>query len=186
MLRRSVLLVALASAGCATIFKGTSQNVTVSSSPSGASVVIRSTAGFDVFEGMTPASVRLAKKYEYRVTVSAPGYEDVHVPITHAFEGWFIGNLICGGIIGFVIDAVDGAMWNLEPGMVSVSLHSAGGRMTTLDADPSAPNADAPVADITVPTGDARVYAVFHARDAAGQLRSLAIPMVRKVATAAN
>ena len=191
MFRRSILLLSLAvaSTGCATIMKGTTQNVNVSSSPVGATVTIQSSTGVEVFQGATPASTRLPKKREYAVTVSAPGYEEVRVPITQSLEGWYIGNLLCGGIVGGIVDAVNGAMWHLEPESISVSLRAAGGgRITTLDATPAAtePFATPSIADVSVPSSEPRVYAVFHARDAAGQLRSLAVPMVRKVATAAN
>jgi len=181
---QALLALSIATTGCATIIKGTSQDVSVSSTPAGASVLIRSNAGADVFQGTTPASAKLAKKREYTVTVSNPGYEDVRVAITQSFEGWFIGNLLCGGIIGGVIDAVDGAMWNLEPNMINVTLRAAGGGRAVLrspNESASCESTRSDIADVSESQGDATLYAVFHARDAEGQLRSLSVPMVRKV-----
>jgi uncharacterized protein YceK len=155
-----LLTVALVLAGCATIFKGTDQEIKINSTPSQAKLVIKTSGGVVTWEGATPATVKLARKNEYIVTVSLQGYKDRDVNITHAsIEGWFWGNLLCGGVIGIIVDATNGAMHRLGPDDISVAL-------TTAQLD----------------DGRTVIYAVFHAMDSSGQLRSLAVPLEGKSA----
>lgn len=150
------LLSAVVFYGCATIFEGTNQDVSINSTPEKANFVVKTLGGFEVAGGTTPGVVKLAKKNQYSVTVKLPGYNDATVAITQSLQGWFWGNLICGGVVGMVIDAVDGAMWDLEPNQIMVSLVTA-----SVDNQPN------------------RVYAVFRAYDDQGQLRTLVVPMIR-------
>ena len=142
---------------CATIIKGTSQNISIDSSPPKAKVVVKTTGGVEEFTGETPASVKLSKKKEYVATISLEGYKDATVQITQNFEAWTIGNIICGGVIGLIVDAVDGAMWKLEPDQIKITLTTA-----------------------SRSNEDSRLYATFHVLDSQGQLRSLAVPLIRE------
>jgi hypothetical protein len=142
--------------GCATIFKGSTQDVGLNSNPQKAAVKVKSMAGVEIFSGTTPTAVKLPKKNEYIVTIDMQGYKTSTVQITQTLEGWFWGNLICGGVIGMVIDYASGAMWDLQPEQISVSLVTA-----SLDGT------------------DTRTYAVFMAVDQDGNLRSLAVPLIR-------
>ncbi len=141
---------------CATIIKGTKQDVSISSNPDRATVVVKTTGGVIEYNGITPAVVNLSKKNEYLVTISLLGYKETTIQISQSFEPWVIGNLICGGVIGIVIDAVDGAMYKLEPDQVMVSLVTA-----------------------TNGNFDTRPYVIFRALDSKGQLRSLNVPLVK-------
>jgi len=142
--------------GCATIIKGTKQDIYIKSDPPNAEVIITTTGGVEVWKGVTPASVKLAKKKEYVVTIRMSGYKDATVQITQSFEPWALANLVCTGIVGLVVDAVDGAMWKLEPDQIMVTLSTA-----------------------LLENGETQLYAVLYALDDKGQLRSLAIPMIR-------
>lgn len=143
--------------GCATIIKGTSQDISIQSNPSNAKVVVKATGGVEVFSGMTPATAKLSKKKEYTVTVSLDGYKDGTVMVSQGFEAWTIGNILCGGIIGLIIDAVDGAIWKLEPDQIMVTMATA-----------------------SLENGETRLYAVFYAMDSNGELRSTAVPMIKE------
>lgn len=162
MTKKILLVVALVGvfifiiSGCATIIKGTNQNISIQSNPSNAKVVVKTTGGIEVFNGVTPASAKLPKKKEYVVTVTLDGYKEETVMISQSFEAWTIGNIICGGIIGLIVDAVDGAMWKLEPDQIMVTMATA-----------------------SLENGETRLYAVFYALDSNGQLRSTAIPMIK-------
>lgn len=151
------IVIALVLVGCATIFKGSTQDVSFNSFPGKASVSVKTLTGVEVFSGETPATVKLPKKAEYVVTMNLKGYKETKVQLTQSLQGWFWGNLICGGVVGMVIDWATGAMWDLEPGQVSVTLAtaSAGGH-------------------------DSRTYAVFMAYDQDGNLRSLSVPLIRE------
>lgn len=142
---------------CATIIKGTSQDISINSSPTKASVVIKTTGGVETFTGTTPTTAKLSKKKEYVVTISLEGYKETTVQITQSFEAWTIGNILCGGVLGLVIDAVDGAMWKLEPEQIMVSLVTASNE-----------------------GGESRLYAVFRAIDDQGQLRTLSVPLIKE------
>ena len=147
-------LVLLIAVGCATIFSGTKANISVSSSPNNATVEVKMTSGMTVATGTTPAYFTLDKKNSYTVTIKMQGYRDQTVFIGQSFNTWFIGNIICGGVIGMVIDFVDGAMWNLEPNQIHVELVTA-----MLD-------------------GQEQKYAVIGALDDDGQLRTMAVPLI--------
>lgn len=156
----SSLLLVLVVVGCATIMKGSKQSVSVNSTPAAAKVVVKRLGTETVlFEGTTPATTKLAKNAEYVVTVSLEGYKPVSTNITkEGIEGWFWGNLICGGLIGIVVDASDGAINKIGPSEINVTLQTA-----------------------YVPGGDPVYYAVFLARDSQGQLRNFALPLSEEV-----
>lgn len=152
-----LLAIFLIFVSCATIVKGTKQEISVSSNPSQADLKIMATGGIEVYNGKTPATVKLARKNEYDVLIYMEGYKEEKVHISKGFNGWYLGNLICGGVIGLIVDAANGAMYKLEPDVVNVSL------ATALNGD-----------------GTKEYYAFFRALDSEGQLRTLLIPLVKK------
>ena len=57
------------------------------------------------------------------VTLSLSGYEQAQISIEPSgMNGWIWGNLVFGGLIGILIDSVDGAATNLKPGEINVTL----------------------------------------------------------------
>jgi hypothetical protein len=83
----------------------------------------------DVFKGKTPATVTLSSKggyfkgKTYMVEVSKEGFEKQSIQINSVMNGWYIGNLIFGGLIGFlIVDPLTGAMWTLDPKEVNLPL----------------------------------------------------------------
>ncbi|MBK8575462.1 MAG: hypothetical protein IPN90_07245 [Elusimicrobia bacterium] len=129
--------------GCATIFgKSGPQSINIESDPSQAKVVIVSTKKNEkVFEGSTPAMVKLEKKEgyfsgrRYEVTISKPGFQDSVVFISPKLGGWYLaGNFVFGGLIGWlIVDPATGAMWNLSPKKINESLgpkQAAGTRLS--------------------------------------------------------
>lgn len=151
-----VIVLSLLVNNCATIIKGTKQDISINSTPQKAAVVVKTTGGIEVFSGTTPTTVRLEKKKEYVVSISMEGYKEASIQISQSFEAWTIGNLAIG-FIGLIIDAVDGAMWKLEPDQIHINL-------VTLSQNGN----------------DYRLYAVFEAIDDQGQLRTLAVPLIKK------
>lgn len=151
-----LLLISLASFRCASILHGTKQDVSISSSPNAADVTIKTAGGVIVFDGKTPSAIKLERKHEYDVFVSLKGYKETKVHINKSFDALYLGNIICGGIIGLIIDAANGAMNKLEPNVINVTLVVASG-----DRDGQA------------------TYIVFRAMDADGQIKNLVIPLVK-------
>ena len=119
-------------AGCASIVKGSSQEVAINSEPSGASVRIVDEGGTEVFSGVTPATARLEKKKsyfkgrDYTINLSMAGYSPREVKLERSASAWYIaGNIVFGGLIGWlIVDPLTGAMWTYSPEEVNETLTS--------------------------------------------------------------
>lgn len=111
---------------CATITRGTTQEVVVESTPPGAAV--RTTTGFTC--EATPCTFKMPRKEGFDVTISKDGYKPATVTVESKVAGGgaagFAGNVIAGGVIGMGVDATSGAMKDLVPNPVAVTLEPAG------------------------------------------------------------
>lgn len=121
---RQVVYIALAAAslgGCATVTRGTTNQVQIVSEPSGANA--RTSLGHQC---ATPCTVSVSRKDEFSVTVSAPGYEEQRVDVKTQLAGTgaagFAGNIVAGGVVGMVVDASTGATLEHSPNPVNVTL----------------------------------------------------------------
>lgn len=103
--------------GCATIVKGTTQEIPVASEPTGARVSVDGTSA-----GTTPTTVTLSRKSNHMVTIEKDGYQSESVAITKSMGAAVAGNIIAGGLVGWGVDAVSGAQYNLNPTTVNVRL----------------------------------------------------------------
>jgi PEGA domain len=113
-----ILLAAAAYAqGCASIMHGSEQQVTVSSRPIGADVVVD-----DGLRTKTPAVLTLSRKSSHMLEISYEGYQKETVEIKRVVSGAAFGNLLFGGLIGAAVDTSTGAAYKLEPTEVSVDL----------------------------------------------------------------
>ncbi|UYW01925.1 PEGA domain-containing protein [Flavobacterium agricola] len=118
-MKKSLLAVFLAApilfTSCATIVSGSKKKVTISSTPSEASVYIN-----DVEVGKTPLETKLKRKQSYNVLIKLDNYEDYSVKINKKFNAWYLGNIMLGGAVGFIIDPITGAMFKLDPTIIYV------------------------------------------------------------------
>lgn len=117
----SVLLLAFTTS-CASIIKGSRQQVSLRSEPSAAQVDIYKPDGTKIADGVTPYNPILDRgkgffqSASYRVEVNKEGYRPTSFTITSRLNGWYLGNFIFGGLIGFlIVDPATGAMWTLQP-----------------------------------------------------------------------
>ncbi len=138
---------------CASIIHGPNQSVDFSSQPSGAKITID---GKDY--GVTPKSVDLRRKgrlkgeisdkKEYAVKIEMEGFYPYEIKIKREMDGWFLGNILFGGLIGIIIDAGNGAMYKLTPDQVvaqmgkttAMNINKADDKIyvaVSLDIDPS-------------------------------------------------
>jgi hypothetical protein len=117
--------------GCASIIKGGTQDISISSSPSGATFEVKDNKNqLSTINGSTPGTVTLKKgtgyfsSASYTITVSKEGYQPHVVTLSGSVNGWYLGgNLIFGGLIGYlVVDPLTGAMWTLSPDKVQAGL----------------------------------------------------------------
>jgi len=113
----SLVLLLLATGGCATAINGTTQTVYINSIPQGAAV---SDNGRPL--GMTPVSAVLARGQDHVLTFSMPGYGTTSFAMQRQFKTTTAGNILIGGLIGIAVDACSGANYELTPQTVLVTL----------------------------------------------------------------
>lgn len=117
--------------GCATIIKGTTQNIPVASDPTGADVTVNAQ-----LYGQTPIDISMKRKRDHLVTISKEGYHPKSIPIVKSTGGAVWGNIIAGGLIGWGIDASSGSQNNLTPESISVKLEPLkGGEVVSASSD---------------------------------------------------
>lgn len=116
-----VLVAAVALSGCASILSRRDYPVTVTSSPEGAELVIYDKKGKSVFKGKAPTTVTLSASSgaysgaKYRLEFTAPGHKPTTTYLTAGLDGWYIGNILFGGLVGIlIVDPLTGAMFSLK------------------------------------------------------------------------
>jgi uncharacterized protein YceK len=107
--------------GCSTIVNGTTQDMSVTADQA-VQISIVNSEGAVVYEGGTPAEVSLPRAKTYTITVTADGFQTQTIQINQQLNGWFWGNCIIGGLLGWIVDGVSGAMWELDPSEVDVKM----------------------------------------------------------------
>ncbi len=116
----SLALLSLLGGGCASIVKGTTQPIPVSSDPTGADVKLD---GNKV--GQTPMSVEVKRKTDHLLTLEKAGYQSESVAITRNVGGAVFGNILAGGLVGWGVDAISGAQYNLTPATINIALKAS-------------------------------------------------------------
>jgi len=117
-MKRIVMLIVIAAlTACASIMHGTSQDIGISSSPTGAKVLIDNQTG-----SMTPYVAKLSRKDNHIVKVSMDGYAPAELTLTKSVSGWVWGNIVFGGLIGLAVDAISGGLYNLTPSQLQTTL----------------------------------------------------------------
>lgn len=114
---------------CASIVSRSIYPVLINTEPSGADVRIRNKDGAEIFRGTSPATVDLRagagyfSREAYIVTITKEGYKDRILPINCVIDGWYFGNILIGGLIGFlIVDPLTGAMWKIERSYINTVL----------------------------------------------------------------
>lgn len=109
-------------AGCATVTRGTNDTWTVNTTPVGAAVKTTNQFACD----STPCTFKMPRKSEFDVTITKAGYKAWTGHVTHHVAGaggaGMAGNVLVGGIIGAGVDVSSGAMLDLVPNPLSVTL----------------------------------------------------------------
>lgn len=110
MFKAAFLLPITLLSACATIVNGSSQTVTVSTTPPAATCTVDRVGTRIGAISQTPGSLRLDKsKNDLSVTCSKPGFQTATVTKAPSFGAATFGNIIAGGVIGVVVDAASGA-----------------------------------------------------------------------------
>jgi S1-C subfamily serine protease len=98
--------------GCASIIKGTSQSILITTPPTTeAYCILASSQGNWTVN--TPGAVTISKSKEnVTITCTKDGWQQAVASIPSEFEGWTVGNILFGGLIGVGVDAATGAINN--------------------------------------------------------------------------
>ena len=113
----ALLITFFMTSGCATIMHGSTQDISISSVPTNASVTINGNS-----RGETPLLISLNRKENHSVSIHLDGYEKYETYLTRSTSGWIFGNIIFGGLIGLVVDAATGSIYKLSPETISTQL----------------------------------------------------------------
>jgi PEGA domain-containing protein len=110
--------------GCASVTRGTTENISISTTPAGATADI---SGLEIPTAcVTPCVVQAKRNADITVTVNKEGYEPQIIPLTKEIPGsgaaGFAGNVLLGGLIGMGVDAATGAAQDHKPNPVIVTL----------------------------------------------------------------
>jgi hypothetical protein len=106
--------------GCASIVSKNQYPVSFQSNPSGASITITDKNGNTIATGRTPYSLTLSAKSaffqaaQYSLTLEKDGFQTAHSELHATMDGWYIGNIVFGGLLGIlIVDPATGSMWKL-------------------------------------------------------------------------
>ena len=94
-----------------------------------------------VWTGTSPAVTNLKRKYTYQVSVASDGYETAELGLRRGTNGWVVGNLLFGGLIGLGIDFGTGAAYKIKPDDIFIEL-TASSEAAQADRSNVAPGAD--------------------------------------------
>ena len=135
MRRLAVLAFVVLLPGCATVLKGTHDNVALDTVPAGASCTVDRDGARVAEIPATPGTVRVSEsRHDLQVTCVRDGYQTAQTAARPRFNGATFFNILLGGIPGMLVDAVSGANMTYPP-KVSVGL---------AEAPAAAPMAEAP------------------------------------------
>jgi len=112
----TALVVAAAASGCATIVKGTTQQISLNTPGAPGAQCTLVSEGIGTKTVTTPATLVLDKsQHNVAVTCKKQCFQDGVGIISSSTEGMAAGNIIAGGVVGLGIDAASGAMNKYNP-----------------------------------------------------------------------
>jgi hypothetical protein len=120
------LSLGFAVSGCASVIKGSTQSIAISTPPTtGATCNLSSAQGS--WQVMSPGAVSVEKsKADIQIRCAKYGWQEAASTIPSNFEGWTVGNIVFGGLIGIGVDAATGAI-NEYPHTFQVPMAQATG-----------------------------------------------------------
>ncbi len=117
-----ILFLFIALNGCATIMHGTTQDISVTTDPAEADLLVDGREHYK-----SPATITMKRKDDHTVEISRKGYKNEKIDIKGAMSAAVLGDFLAGGAIGYGIDAATGAQRRLEPENVNVRLRPSTG-----------------------------------------------------------
>jgi hypothetical protein len=131
----AIAALSLSLGACATVIKGGSQSVAITTPPTtGANCTLSDPEG--TWNVVSPGVVTVPRsKNNMAVRCTKEGWQDAAGNIPSTFDGWTLGNILIGGVIGVGIDAASGAM-NEYPNAFQVPMTKKEGAMKPLRSVP--------------------------------------------------
>ncbi len=115
------LLLIIVSAGCGSIMRGSTQEIPISSNPSGATVIVNGQE-----RGKTPLTVELKRKGQrHRIEVTKKGFHSFETDLVRTMSaGSSVGNILIdfGLISHLVVDKGTGGCYILKPEAIQADL----------------------------------------------------------------
>lgn len=116
--------IALPCVGCASVTRGTTENISIATTPAGATADI---AGLEIPTAcVTPCVVQAKRSADITITINKEGYQPQIIPLTKEIPATgaagFAGNILLGGLVGMGVDAATGAAQDHKPNPVIVTL----------------------------------------------------------------
>ncbi len=124
-----VLILFLTLLGCATIFQAGPDRIPVNSTPmQGAKVYLDGQ-----LVATTPTTIDVPRKSECVIRIEMEGYEPIVIDRDKNLNGWFLGNILLGGVIGMSIDLIthNQGGYSEEPIVVELKAKTASGESKT-------------------------------------------------------
>jgi hypothetical protein len=115
-----IIVILIIFSGCATIIHGTTQDLSITTDPSGADLNVDGQEHYK-----SPAKITMKRKDDHVIEVNMDGYQKETVNIKSVVSGAVAGNIIAGGLIGWGIDAASGGQYRLVPENVDLRLRPA-------------------------------------------------------------
>ena len=104
-----IAVASLIFSSCATIFKGSTDDVNFSSDPSGAKVYVNG-----MLLGTTPVQLELKSKNSYTIEFKKEGYETKTVVLNNSVgAGWIVLDVLFG-LVPIIVDAATGNWYELD------------------------------------------------------------------------
>jgi hypothetical protein len=99
--------------GCATITEGSSQTITIDTTPPGVLCNVDREGEHIGTITATPGTVKVERsKKDLKIVCEAPGYASAEDTESPTFNSSTMGNVLLGGVIGFAVDAASGPTTN--------------------------------------------------------------------------
>ncbi|MGR5309558.1 hypothetical protein ACPV34_06780 [Photobacterium damselae] len=108
--------------GCGSIINGSTQNMSVKTTPENATISLLSSNGTLIAKSKGSLFYNLKRSdgffngADYNLKIDAAGYNTQVIPLVSSASGWYIaGNIVLGGFVGWlIVDPATGGMWTLE------------------------------------------------------------------------
>lgn len=120
LMTATAVAMALSLSACSSIVSKSDYSVKVTSDPTGATYSATNEAGKVIVSGVTPDVVTLSASAgffngeTYTFSYQMDGHKSQEIVLDSTIDGWYFGNLLIGGWLGFlIIDPLTGAMWRL-------------------------------------------------------------------------